>query len=230
LADRREAARDAVHRLEPLTRSALTAHEEAVAAMSRAQAATDELPEARAAAIAAMSGPVADEARQLLAAADELAHAIHTASRAYQVTAGVDTDLASAGRWSIYDTYLGGGLVASGMKQEAVYDANDKGAPLTELLTSLREELQAMQAPTSYFAVQMNDFVASIDFDMWWDNVFTDFVLHRRIDQAQDRVERLQEGLVKVADILGERRSMLLTRVDSLISSTSDASESKRQQ
>ena len=87
-----------------------------------------------------------------------------------------------------------------------------------------------MQAPTSYFAVQMNDFVASIDFDMWWDNVFTDFVLHRRIDQAQDRVERLQEGLVKVADVLGERRSMLLNRVDSLISSTSDASESERQQ
>jgi hypothetical protein len=229
LADRRQQAQDAVHQQEPLTHGAAVAHEEAVAAMNRAQAATDALPEAREEAIGSLTGPAADEARRLLATADELAAAIHTASRAYQVTAGVDTDLATAGRWSVYDTYLGGGMVSSGMKQDAVYAANDKAASLTELLTSLREELQALRAPTSFFAVQMNDLVASIDLDMWWDNVFTDFLMHQRIDQAQDRVERLQEGLIEVAEALGEQRMALLAQVDALISTMPGAPKSNPQ-
>lgn len=77
------------HRQEPLVRGAVRAHEEAVAARNRAQAAADELPEAREQAIADLTGPAADETHRLLAAADELAAAIHTASRAYQATAGV---------------------------------------------------------------------------------------------------------------------------------------------
>jgi hypothetical protein len=210
---------ETVRQQEALTARTVAEQQAAAGAMARAQAAADALPPAREAAVAALQGPAADEAGRALAAAQELAEAIFTANSASLVAADVVSELATAEGWSTYDTFLGGGLVASGMKQDSIYRSNDKAAVLTDLLMSLRAELQALQVPTSYFAIQMNDPVASIDLDLWWDNVFTDYAMAKRIDSAQDRIQRLQNGLTQLVATLGDRRNQLLAEVDALVAS-----------
>ena len=215
IGDRQQYAQEALRRQEVETGRAITEHQDAVRSLSSAQAGADDLPAAREAAVAAMKGPESEAALQALEEARELAEALFAANNARLAATGVDDELSAANWWSTYDTYFGGALVSSAMKDESLQYANAAAAPLVERLTILRKELQDLEVPTSYFAVQTNDMTARAD--IWWDNVFSDLVMAKRIHTARERLQRLQDGLTELALILGERRNLALARVDDLI-------------
>jgi hypothetical protein len=194
---------------------AVAEHEAALSGMRETQAAIDRLPLAREAAVAAMTGSGAAEAKQKVAASRQLSEALAAAGRAQALTVSMKGELTSAELWSGHDTLLGGGIVSSAMKQDRIYGANDMGAELTIELTTLRKDLQDLNIPTSYFSVQMNDGIASSD--VYFDNLISDISMWRRINNAQDRLEHLEVGLVEISSKLGRQYKSVLEDVDRLL-------------
>ncbi|HVQ87609.1 MAG TPA: hypothetical protein VMT88_05440 [Actinomycetes bacterium] len=215
LTERRASIESSVRQLEGEAAQAVAEHKAAVERLMLTQSRADDLAAAREAASSALTGPNAELAQAALAEANELAEALFAAQSAHLAATGVNSELSTAGKWSTYDTFFGGGMIASMMKQESVQSADDASQPLVNSLTMLRSELQDLNAPTAYFAVQTNDLTASLD--VWWDNIFSDLTMARRIDDAQLRVQRLLVGLDQLAAQLGERRQAALERLDALI-------------
>ena len=224
LAGRKAAAESAVKQSEAAVEQAVAAHKVAAVRVMLTQGRADDLPAAREAAIAALSGSEAESARGALTAANELSEALFAAQSAHLAALGVSAQLATASTYSTYDTFFGGGFTASTMKQDALHSAGDASQPLVDSLAKLRSELQDLNAPTAYFAVQTGDLTGSLD--VWWDNVFSDLAMAKRINDAQDRIQRLIAGLEELEAKLGERRLTALARLDLLITSGSRASGS----
>lgn len=212
---RQAAAADAVVRQHAETERAVAHHDAAIREMRQAQSAADQVGAAREAAVGEMTGPGAEEARKMLAEAKQLQNAMAAAGRAHALATDMAGDLTGARRWSVSDTYLGGGIASSAMKQEHIYQANDTAAALTDELRVLRGELQASNVPTSYFGVQANDFIQSTD--IYWDNIVSDLAMARRIEDSRDRLERLELGLVQVSNTLGQRHKLAVERIDALL-------------
>lgn len=199
--------------------SAKAAHRSSVERLMFVQARADDLSAAREAAASSLSGVDGDRARAIVVEVNEIAEAVFAAQSARLSATEVVAELSTAATWSNYDTFLGGGMLASGAKRGSIESANDAAQPLVNLLAQLRKELQDLGAPTAYFGVQLNDLTASLD--VWWDNIFSDWTMHNRIDDAQERIQRLIAGLDELMEQLGQRRRDALDRLDALIAAAS---------
>jgi hypothetical protein len=134
----------------------------------------------------------------------------------------VERHLGSAGSWSTWDV-LGGGMISSMMKQSRMDDAARAARLADQHLLTLRHELADLaHTDRTAPALEMTDLTRF--FDVWFDNIFTDFSVAGRIARAQanlemcrQRVGALQQDLVaarttidrRLADIAAERRATL---------------------
>jgi hypothetical protein len=200
---------------------AVAEHEAAIQQMRDVQHQIDGLPAARDAAVQAMTGPGAAEGAEVLGEVNKLQRMLVRIARAQSLAGDATASLDTAGRWSTYDTYLGGGIGASAVKHDYIDTANQTGVALMEELTSLRSELQDMKVPTAFFSIQDNDPVASSD--TWWDNVISDIAMQRRIVEGQDRLGRLTAGLRELSTSLGERHRAAVDRLDALMAAEHSA-------
>ena len=213
--ERQGALTDAIVRQDTEVKRAAAEHEAALRDAQGAQALADGLPAARAAAVSAMTGQGATDARQALDEAEKLHHALVVAGRVQYLVASAKGNLTEARRWSFHDRYMGGGVASSAMKQEYIYSANETAAQITSELALLRTELQELSFPTGYFSVQTNDIVASSD--IYFDNVISDLAMARRINDSDDRLSRLDIGLTEISAKLGERHKAAIGRIDVLL-------------
>ena len=118
--------------------------------------------------------------------ADEAIRAAAAARAGLQIVAG---DLASAGSWSTYDTYFGGGLLATVVKHSRLDDAADHAAAAREALRRLATELADVDVPGDIPLPQITSGTRAID--GWFDNFFTDRSVHSRIRTGQEDIERV---------------------------------------
>ena len=215
LADRQARAAEAVRSAEVTAAAASLAHRSAVERLLHVQETADDLPSAREAVAASLTGPDAEQASALLGEAQQLAESLFTAQSARLLASRLDSDLATAGTWSTYDTYLGGGMVSGAMKLESVDSAGDLAQALPSLLTGLRAELQDLGAPTAYFGVEVHDGTTS--WDVWADSIVADWGMDQKIDAAHLRTQRLVVGLDELMARLGERHTAVIRRLDAVI-------------
>jgi DNA repair exonuclease SbcCD ATPase subunit len=166
---------------------------------------------------------LAAERGRLTAELQELAEAQRAAQAAAQALAEVEGQLSSASGWSTYDTFFGGGMLASAIKHDKLDQAAQAAAHADQLLAVLRTEL-ADVAELTPTAPQLPLDGLTRFADIWFDNIFTDFAVRNQIMQAQDRVaqaaqmvadirHRLAAGAdqatARLAAIEAERRALL---------------------
>jgi hypothetical protein len=153
---------------------------------------------------------LADQRGRLAGEEKEVNEAIAAAKLAWQALAQVQDILRSASRWSTYDTFFGGGAVASMIKRGRLDDAADAAARADACLARLRTELadvpslgptapELAMGPLTRFA------------DVWFDNIFTDLAVRDRIQQAQANVFRSIDIVRTVHNRLTQRLSSLRT-------------------
>lgn len=134
----------------------------------------------------------------------------------------VERHLGSADGWSTWDV-LGGGMVSSMMKQSRMDDAAQAARRADQHLLTLRHELADLtHTDRTAPALEMTDLTRF--FDVWFDNIFTDFSVAGRIARAQgnlgmcrQRVGALQQDLVaakatidrRLTEIAAERHAAL---------------------
>lgn len=150
---------------------------------------------------------------------------IAEAQRALAVTQGALAEaqlaLDSAGGWSTYDTFFGGGMIADFMKHDRISQSARAFAAVNRSLEHLATELADLgAAPVE--AVQISDSLAV--FDVLFDNILTDWMVRERIadaaheaNQLGQRLALLDGDLVGRADGVVERRGWLTERREELL-------------
>jgi hypothetical protein len=167
---------------------------------------------------------LADERGRLTAELNETDEAVRAADAATAALSDVQEVLRSASGWSTYDTWFGGGMLASSMKHDRMDQAAQAAAVADQRLAMLRHELADVPGPGPGTAPQLALSSGTRFADVWLDNIFTDLAVGDRIRQAQQQVSdsaravemlrsrltaRAGQALARLAAIETERRGLL---------------------
>lgn len=132
-----------------------------------------------------------------------------TAERAARASLEAAAELlGSAGDWATYDTFFGGGMISGLVKYEKVDAATERVRAADEALRRLSAEL-ADVGLAAVGGAEITDLART--FDLWFDNIFTDWSVQQRIAEAAGRVHSALAAVEDVADRLQARQRELET-------------------
>jgi hypothetical protein len=156
---------------------------------------------------------LADEQGRLTAELKETGEAISAADGATAALASVQEVLRSASGWSTYDTWFGGGMIASSVKHDRMDEAAQAAAVADQRLATLRFELADITGPALGTAPQLALSGGTKFADVWFDNFFTDLAVADRIRQAQQQVTDSAEIVERLQGRLTARASAAQARL-----------------
>lgn len=150
--------------------------------------------------------------RSMLREIDEARDAGNKANRA--LDAALDK-LGSAEGMSMWDTFLGGGLLVSALKYSEINSSDDLVHRAQRALRHFETELMDVQnAATESFTVNKNDIFTFTD--LFFDNIFSDWMVHSRITDAKSKLNDVLQDVRKVQDRLARKRDELLHELERL--------------
>ncbi len=150
---------------------------------------------------------LADERGRLTADMHETDEAVRAADAATAALSDVQEMLQSASGWSTYDTWFGGGMLASSIKHDRMDQAAQLAVVADQRLAVLRRELADVTGATHSTAPQLELGNWTKFADVWFDNFFTDLGVADRISMARQQVD---DSAAKV----GQLRGRLTARAD----------------
>ncbi|GGN72634.1 hypothetical protein GCM10010112_41230 [Actinoplanes lobatus] len=121
-----------------------------------------------------------------------------------------DELLGSAGKWSAYDTFMGGGAFSSHVKHQRVESADDYVAAAQHQVDVMRHELgdDREAAPIS---LEINGTTKFLD--VMFDNIFTDLAVRSRINRGQKEIVEAFLRVREVRAALTARTAEVRTRL-----------------
>ncbi len=120
--------------------------------------------------------------------------------------------LGSASSWSNYDTYLGGGMIASAVKHSRLDEAAALASQADRQLATLRTELTTV----GQLAPQLTVSSGARFVDIWFNNIFTDLAFADRIRQAQQNTVQAIQTVSSVQQKLESRRAEVQDRLGAM--------------
>lgn len=157
---------------------------------------------------------LAQERGRIGAELRELGEAVQAAAAAQQALAAAQWHLDSAGGWSTYDTFFGGGAIASSIKHGKLDDAAAAAARADWFLAALRTELADVGVTGVTGSVGVDGLTRFAD--VWFDNIFTDMAVRDHIKQAQHNLARSQRMVADVQRNVHARTTAGQARLDAL--------------
>jgi len=158
---------------------------------------------------------MAEQRGRLEAENREIDEALRAATDAVQALWVATERLGSAGNWSTYDTWLGGGVIGSMVKHDRLDQAQQAASYAESRLAVLRSELADVgvgpEVAPSLSLDRTTRFV-----DIWFDNIVTDLAVGSRITKAKETVSSAGRAVNSVAQRLHDRRAALTTELDAL--------------
>ncbi len=143
----------------------------------------------------------------------EVSEAVNAMRAARSALDAALAKLDSAGGWSTYDTFFGGGLVGDMVKHSRINDATEAFRKVNRALERLSVELADIGGST-IDGVELSDTLAV--FDVLFDNIVSDWMVRDRISQAQTRAKDLHRRLSRLSDELGTETAQIAARITEL--------------
>lgn len=161
--------------------------------------------------------PAADELTELAAALGarsaeqrEVFEAATAADSAQAALARAAELLSSARSWSTFDTFFDGGLVTDMMKYDRLDQAQTLLRAADDALRRLSRELADL-GRTGVGTVEITEMTRF--FDVWFDNIFSDWSVRNRITEAASRVAATQSSVEGVRRELATRATDLAAEI-----------------
>ncbi|WP_167736024.1 hypothetical protein [Nocardioides sp. 503] len=132
----------------------------------------------------------------------ELREASAAAERAASRLAAAADLLSRAGDWATYDTFFGGGMLTDAMKYDRMDQAQQRLRDADTALRHLSAELVDVGVG-QVDGVEVDGMTRT--FDVWFDNIFSDWAVKDRIADARRRTTSAQERVAKVRRDLDRR-------------------------
>jgi len=161
---------------------------------------------------------LAEQQGRLQAEAVQLKEAIAASEHARDALQEASSHLSSASGWATYDTFFGGGLITDLVKHDKLDKAGELMRRADAALTHLATELADVDVD-AVGSVGVTEMARA--FDVWFDNIFSDYQVRERIRDASSRVDRLLHDVDAVA-------RDLTTRLGAVEASSRELEESRR--
>lgn len=140
----------------------------------------------------------------------EIEEAMLAGKDALQALEQANTELDSASAMSTWDTFLGGGIFVTAMKHSSLNSSQDYIHNAQMALRRFETELMDVEnIVTEVIQVDRSNFMTFTDY--FFDNIFTDWMIHSQINASKDR---LNETLRQVKVVL-EKLSAKASEVES---------------
>lgn len=159
---------------------------------------------------------VLDELAAVRTEASEVDEALGAGRRAAAQLDAASRHLGSADSWSAYDTWFGGGLVASAVKHDRLDSAAGAIRGAQEAIADFAREL-ADVAPGHRLRADLGISPTTRAFDVWFDNVFSDLSVRSRIKESSADVAATAASVAAALDGLTTRRAELTAREQDLL-------------
>ena len=136
------------------------------------------------------------------------------------ISAGHALDLAldkldSAEGLSMWDTFLGGGMIVSALKYSEIDSSDDYVHRAQRALRHFETELMDVQNVASEsFTINNNDIFTFTD--IFFDNIFSDWMVHSRITDAKTKLNDVLREVRRVLDQLARKRDEMNHALESL--------------
>jgi hypothetical protein len=158
---------------------------------------------------------LAQERGRLTAELGELRRALDDAGAAGEALAEVRDLLGTAADWSAFDTWFAHGIIANSIKHDRIDQAAQAAREADERLAALRFDLAALGE--SEPAAPKLEISAGFRFaDIFFNNIFTDLAVGRRIRDAQGSVDRSTEQVDELQDRLGDQVVAVTDRLEDM--------------
>lgn len=149
---------------------------------------------------------IADDRVRVQSLIREISEAYEAGEKAERALAGAMKKLDSAEGMSVWDTFLGGGLFVSALKYSEINSSDDLIHKAQRALRRYETELMDVQdAATESFQVNKNDIFTFTD--LFFDNIFSDFVVHNRITDAKKKLHAVMQEVRRVQERLARKRA-----------------------
>lgn len=142
----------------------------------------------------------------------EVREVIRAAEGASGALSGAWHHLDSAGNWATFDTF-GGGFYTDMVKRQKMDQAVGLMRTADESLRVLSRELGDL-GRDGVGGIEVGDLVGA--FDVWLDDIFSDWTVMNRITEARERVREALDAVVTVHDGASERAAALGARLQEL--------------
>ena len=158
---------------------------------------------------------MAEQRGRLVAETREIDEAIRAAHDAVQALWVATERLGSAGSWSTYDTWLGGGMLGSLVKHDRLDQAQQAASYAESRLAVLRSDLADVGVGEEV-APELSLDRTTRFVDIWFDNIVTDLAVGQRISKAKETVTSAGAAVNSVAQRLHDRRAVVVALLDEL--------------
>jgi hypothetical protein len=151
---------------------------------------------------AAELAEIAERRGELTALDTEMREAFAAGRAAHDFLVEASSLLGSAGSWSTWDTFGGGGLITDMVKYDRVDRATETLRRADLALASFTRELADVDLP-AVGGVRVEQMMRT--FDVWFDNIFSDMAVRSRIEDAARRVAQAIEQVEQALAVLAEK-------------------------
>ena len=117
--------------------------------------------------------------------------------------------------WSTYDTFFGGGLIATSLKHEALDDSEQTMHFLQRALERFGRELQDVTTLTAELNVERGSLLQFADYFL--DDIISEWTLHGRINDSLEQLRRLDRDIERLLTMLAERTEATRQRHELLV-------------
>jgi hypothetical protein len=152
---------------------------------------------------AAQIDAIDETSRDLRAELKEIQEATTAVNRAMDAVVEALGLLGSAKSWGTYDTYFGGGLIASAIKHERIDRADAALTAVQDSLRRVRTEMADVRGLAQIDLLLIDAWVKGTD--IWFDNIFSDLAVQRAVVDQLAQTERLSRSLEQAQDALSIR-------------------------
>lgn len=128
--------------------------------------------------------------------------------------------LGSAKGWSTYDTFFGGGLIATALKHDAIDASERKMHELQSALERFSRELTDVKGIVSGLHIERGSLVQFADYFL--DDIFSEWTMHGRITDSLDKVNGLDREITNLIE-------KMMGDVERLKRQLEDTEEKRRQ-
>jgi DNA repair exonuclease SbcCD ATPase subunit len=122
--------------------------------------------------------------------------------------------LSSARNWGIYDI-LGGGLISSAIKHDHINRAASYIKDASQKARTLKVELKDIEALPQIEDININEFTKT--FDIFFDNIFSDFSIQDEINEA---TARISNNLIDARTLLAKLNAFKESTLESIVQIT----------
>lgn len=158
---------------------------------------------------------IADERVAILSMLREISEAEEAGEIASRALDLALDKLDSAEGMSIWDTFLGGGLIVSALKYSEIDSSDDYVHRAERALRHFKTELMDVENIASEsFTVNNNDIFTFTD--IFFDNIFSDWMVHSRITDAKNNLKTVFADVRRVLDQLARKRDEMTHALERL--------------